>query len=66
MLSAPSLAVDQIGIEPDENRVFLAWRYPFRYKLIPLQKRACILHAEDGRLEGPAPGPDDGADKVPT
>lgn len=54
-----TLAVDQIGIEPDHDRVFVAWRYPFRYKLIPLQRRACILHPEDERLTGPAPGDGD-------
>lgn len=36
-------AVDQIGIEPDRGRVFIAYRYPFRYKLIPMQERECIL-----------------------
>jgi hypothetical protein len=37
--------LDQIGIEADVRRVFLAYRYPFRYRLIPLQKRGCELVA---------------------
>ncbi len=45
------LAVDQIGIEPDAGRVFVAWRHPFRYRLIPLQERECVLEAKDRSLE---------------
>lgn len=37
------LAIDQVGIEPDARRVFIAYRYPFRYRLIPLQRRTCEL-----------------------
>jgi hypothetical protein len=37
------LSVDQIGIEPDERRVFIAYRCPFRYLVIPLQLRECHL-----------------------
>jgi len=33
------LAIDQIGIEADRLRVFLAYRYPFRYIIHPLQRR---------------------------
>lgn len=35
--------IDQIGIEADERRVFITWRYPFRYVLYPKQRRACVL-----------------------
>ncbi len=37
------LAIDQIGIEVDKNRVFIAYRYPFKYRFFPLQKRSCDL-----------------------
>ena len=37
------LAIDQVGIEVDKGRVFIAYRYPFRYVLHPLQKRSCEL-----------------------
>ncbi len=37
------LFVDQIGIEVDRRRVFVSYRYPFRYKMIALQKRSCEL-----------------------
>jgi hypothetical protein len=37
------LPVDQIGIEAEKQRVFITYRYPFRYRLIPLQKRSCTL-----------------------
>ena len=38
---APRL--DQIGIEVDKQQVFIAYRYPFRYRLVPLQLRSCEL-----------------------
>lgn len=38
-------AIDQIGVEPDLLRVFVSYRYPFRYVLHPLEKRVCELVA---------------------
>lgn len=35
--------IDQIGIEPDKNRVFIAYRFPFRYRMKPLDPRSCAL-----------------------
>lgn len=35
--------VDQIGIEPDKSRVFVAWRFPFRYRMNPMQLREARL-----------------------
>ena len=47
------LAIDQIGIEPDKQRVFIAYRYPFRYVMIPKQKRSCVLeHLENNADTG--------------
>lgn len=37
------LAIDQVGIEVEKQRVFVAYRYPFRYIIYPLQKRSCEL-----------------------
>jgi hypothetical protein len=37
------LAIDQVGIEPDERRVFITYRYPFVYVLYPLQRRSAEL-----------------------
>lgn len=37
------LNIDTIGIETEKERVFIAYRYPFRYKIIPLQTRALFL-----------------------
>ncbi|MEP7121749.1 MAG: DUF2169 domain-containing protein [Byssovorax sp.] len=39
------LLVDQIGIEPDKQRVFLSYRFPFRYVVYPEQLRSCRLEA---------------------
>ncbi|WP_394833905.1 DUF2169 domain-containing protein [Pendulispora rubella] len=37
------LAVDQIGIEPELGRVFITYRYPFRYTVTRMQRRTCVL-----------------------
>jgi hypothetical protein len=37
------LAVDQIGVETEERRVFIAYRFPFRYTIVPRQTRFCVL-----------------------
>lgn len=36
-------AIDQIGIEADERRVFIAYRFPFRYTVASRQTRFCVL-----------------------
>lgn len=40
------LAIDQVGIEVAEGRVFIAYRYPFRYIIHELQRRSCELLEE--------------------
>jgi hypothetical protein len=35
--------IDQIGVEPDTGRVFLAYRYVFRYVMTPRERRSCRL-----------------------
>lgn len=37
------LPIEQIGVEPDAMRAFVSFRFPFRYTLIPLEKRGCEL-----------------------
>lgn len=37
------LAIDQVGIEVDKKRAFIAYRYPFRYVIVPLQRRSLEL-----------------------
>jgi hypothetical protein len=37
------LVVDQIGVETEERRVFIAYRFAFRYTLLPRQTRFCVL-----------------------
>ncbi len=44
------LPIDQVGIEVDHARMFISYRYPFRYKLVPLQSRACRLFLNDGAI----------------
>jgi hypothetical protein len=45
------MAIDQIGIEADAGRVFVAYRYPFRYVIYPLQRRSCEMFHD-----APSPG----------
>jgi hypothetical protein len=47
------LAIDQLGIEVDKMRAFIAYRYPFRYVMYPLQRRSCELRAEQLPSRGP-------------
>jgi hypothetical protein len=35
--------IDQVGIEPDLGRAFVSYRFPFRYWMVPLEKRSCEL-----------------------
>jgi hypothetical protein len=37
------LEIDQVGVEVDQRRVFITYRYPFRYVLYPLQRRLAEL-----------------------
>lgn len=37
------LAIDQIGIEADKGRVFISYRFPFRYVVVPEQLREAHL-----------------------
>lgn len=39
------MAIDQLGVEADRGRFFIAYRYSFRYRLRPLEKRTCALSA---------------------
>ena len=41
------LAIDQLGVEPDRRRAFVAYRYPFRYVFRPLERRSCRLDVSD-------------------
>lgn len=47
-----TLEIDQIGVEPDIQRVFITFRFPFRYSVVRMQPRACQLrwspHAHQG------------------
>ncbi|EDM77495.1 hypothetical protein PPSIR1_24964 [Plesiocystis pacifica SIR-1] len=46
------LAYDQIGVEPDLDRVFITYRYPFRYTVERMQARSCELHWSPRAHEG--------------
>jgi hypothetical protein len=43
------LAIDQIGVELEQRRAFITYRYPFRYTLVPRERRTCTLRT---RKEG--------------
>lgn len=46
------LPIDQIGVEPDLGRVFITYRYPFRYPVVRMQPRACVLRWSPRAGEG--------------
>jgi hypothetical protein len=46
------LSIDQVGIEVEKRRVFVAYRYPFRYVLYPLQRRSCELFWDGAAVPG--------------
>lgn len=56
MVTEGALKVDQIGVEVDAGRVFLSYRYPFKYVLVPLQRRTCELLWPDDSQAGCGPG----------
>jgi hypothetical protein len=41
------LPIDQLGLEFDKKRIFVSYRYPFRYVLHPRQQRSCTLSRID-------------------
>jgi hypothetical protein len=51
-LAERKLAIDQVGIEADRVRMFITYRYPFRYVLYPLQRRSCELYLQAGSSPG--------------
>jgi len=43
------LRIDQLGIEPARRRLFITYRHPFRYGVVPRQRRACVLRDQAAR-----------------
>ena len=37
------LYIDQVGIIPEKQQAFISYRFPFRYKLKPMEVRSCEL-----------------------
>ncbi len=37
------LSIDQVGLEFEKRRVFVSYRYPFRYGMQRMQRRSCTL-----------------------
>jgi hypothetical protein len=42
------LRIDQVGLQVDQSKAFITYRYPFRYEMNPRQVRACELLAVEG------------------
>jgi hypothetical protein len=45
------LVIDQIGIDTILDQVFITYRYPFRYEIVPLEKRTCLLVPAGSRTD---------------
>jgi hypothetical protein len=43
------LPIDQVGLEFQRGRMFISYRYPFRYVMYPRQQRGCVLRQTRGR-----------------
>jgi hypothetical protein len=42
------LPIDQLGLDYAQKRMFVSYRYPFRYVLHPRQQRHCVLRRKEG------------------
>ena len=40
---ARRLPIDQVGVELAKRRIFVSYRYPFRYVMHRMQRRGCEL-----------------------
>lgn len=40
--------IEEVGIDVPASRVFIGYRYPFRYQVVPHQERICKLVSEEG------------------
>ena len=40
------MLIDQVGIIPDKKQAFISYRFPFRYKITPMEKRSCEIITE--------------------
>jgi hypothetical protein len=38
-----ALTIEEVGMNLPEEQVFIGYRYPFRYHVVPHQRRACVL-----------------------
>ncbi|CAN5807368.1 hypothetical protein BH11PLA1_BH11PLA1_17940 [soil metagenome] len=55
--------IDQVALEPDLNRMFIAWRQPFRYRMKYELPRTCVLFPVDpADVAPPRPVPLDDAE----
>jgi hypothetical protein len=41
------LTIEEIGVEVAESRVFIGYRFPFRYGFVPHQRRLCTLELKE-------------------
>ena len=35
--------IEEVGVDVPKRQVFVGYRYPFRYQLVPHQRRRCTL-----------------------
>lgn len=38
------LEIDQVGLIPDESKIFISYIFPFKYRIVPLEKRVTSLN----------------------
>jgi hypothetical protein len=41
-------SIEEVGVDVPASKVFIGYRYPFRYKVVPHQRRLCTLESREG------------------
>ena len=42
-----AMKIEQVGLLPDSNQAFITYNFPFKYTLVPLEKRKTIIRLLD-------------------
>lgn len=44
IITKKKLEIDQVGLLPNENKIFISYIFPFKYRIVPLEKRGTSLN----------------------
>ncbi len=43
-ITKKKMLIDQIGLLPNKNEIFISYRFPFKYRIVPMEKRETSLN----------------------